>query len=100
MSADISSAHFARGSCDYLFGRAVHDEAAFAHHEDAVGDELHVAHDVGGEYDDLVLGEACDEIAESYALLGIEACSGLVEHQDGRVVEHGLGDSEALLHAT
>ena len=84
--------------CD-LVDRARRDDAASAHHEDLVGDVLHIRDDVRGKDDDLVLGERGYEVAEADALLGVEPCGGLVEHEDRRVVEHRLGDAEPLLHA-
>lgn len=53
-----------------------------------------------GEQDDLIRGEAGDEVAEAHALLGVEARRRLVENEDVRVVEDRLRDAESLLHAS
>ena len=53
-----------------------------------------------GEQDDLIRGEAGDEVAEAHALLGVKPGRGLVEDEDVRVVEDRLRDAESLLHAS
>lgn len=79
---------------------APHYQGPRPHHQDAVGYALNVGDDVRGQQDDLVGGEARDEVAEPHPLLRVEAGGGLVEHEDVRVVEHRLGDTESPLHAT
>ena len=54
---------------------------------------------MGGEQDDLVQGHAGDEVAHHNALPGVQPRRGLVQHQNVRVVQHGLGQQQPLLHA-
>ena len=91
--------YFAPRPRDDLLGCSVEHEGAFSHHQDATGDEFHIAHDMGGEDHDLVLRKAGDEVSKAYALFGIEARRRFIEHEYCRVVYHRLRYSQALLHA-
>ena len=74
-----------------------------AGHEAALGDdEYRLAHgldlgeDVAAEYDRVLAPEVLYEVADLDYLPGVEAHGGLVEDDDLRVAQQGLGDAHAL----
>ena len=69
------------------------------HDEDALGDPLHLLQDVGGEEDRPALaGQVAEQVHHVEALARIHPVEGLVEDQDGRVVDEGRGHLGALAH--
>ena len=55
-----------------------------------------LAEDVGGDEDGVLLSEAGDEFADGADLVRVEAVSGLVEDEEGRLVDEGVGDADPL----
>jgi len=55
---------------------------------------------VGGQHHGPALGEPGEQGAEADALLGVEAGGRLVDDEQLRVVEQGLGDADAAAHPT
>ncbi len=86
-------------SAEDLADLRVGDEPATADDDDAVGDELHLAHEVAGDQDGATLvGEPAEEGADPADAFEVQPVDGLVEEQDGWVAEQGRGDAEALAH--
>ena len=74
--------------------------AAAAEHDEVVGGQRHLAHQVRGEEHGAALGgQAAHEVADPQHALGVEAVDRLVEDERGRVAEQRGGDAEALAHA-
>ena len=64
--------------------------------EDAVAHRLDLGQDVGAEDDGVGPGQVPDEGADLDDLLGVQAHSGLVQNDDLRVPQQGLGDAHPL----
>ena len=89
-----------RGSRDEVVDARVGDQLAAADHDQVVGGERHLGHEVGGDEDRAALGgEPLEQVAHPVDALGVEAVDGLVEHDGLRVAEQRLGDAEPLAHA-
>ena len=79
-----------------LGGRAWAAIRALVQDDDVRADGLDLLEDMGREDDRLALAQGADELADLDDLVGVETRRGLVEDEDGRVVEDGLGEPEAL----
>ena len=76
------------------------DELAPADHQDVVGGQGHLAHQVARHHDRPTLpGQRAHEIAHPDDALGVQAVHRLVEDEDGWVAEQGGGDTQPLAHA-
>ena len=75
------------------------DDLPCFHHQNLLRNKLNVRYDMGGEDDDPVFGKGADEIAEAHSLLGIQTCCRLIKYQNFRIIKHGLGNPQPLLHA-
>ena len=60
---------------------------------------LHFGEDVGAEDDGVIAGETGDQLAGLTLLFRIEAGSGLIENEHGRIVNDSLGEADALPEA-
>ena len=99
---------FSRRGCRILFeaaaghegveGGVLHD-AALLDDDHAVAHGLDLLHDVGGEDDGAGFAELRDQIPDFLELERVEAGGGLVEDEQLRVVQDGLGEADALLVA-
>ena len=65
-------------------------------HQQAGANRLHVLNDVGGQEHQPALRRPGEEVAEVDALLRIQPHRGLVQDQEGRVAQQGLGDANPL----
>jgi hypothetical protein len=72
------------------------DHAPLVDDHDAPAGHRDLREDVRGEHDRVLAAEALDQLARLDDLLGIEARGRLVEDEDVRVVEDGLGEAHAL----
>ena len=89
-----------RSARDEVVDARVGDQLAAADHDQVVGGERHLAHEVGGDEDRAALGrEPLEEVAHPVDALRVEAVDRLVEHHRLRVAEERLRDAEALAHA-
>ena len=80
--------------------RRVHGyHAALADDDDALAGLTHLGQDVGAQDDRVVAGQVLDELSGFDDLLRVESGSGLVQDQDVRFVDQGLGQADALLVA-
>ena len=78
-----------------MFGDAAGDED-----RDAVADHLQLAEQVAVDEDGLALAaEALEDVADVAAADGVDAVGRLVEQDEVRVVDQGLGEADALGHA-
>ena len=74
-------------------------DAASVDDDDFVAEHFHLAEDVGGNEDGVVLAEALDEATDGANLIWVESVGGLVEDEELGVVNEGIGDSDALAKA-
>jgi hypothetical protein len=65
-----------------------------------VGHPLELAEDVGGDHDGARARQGPNLPAHLDDLARVEAVGGLVENQEVRIAQQGLGDSDALAVAT
>ena len=78
----------------------VGQQAALADHQQLVGRQLHLAHQVAGDQDRAALGgEAPHQVPDPADPLGVQAVDRLVEDQHPGVAEQGGGDPQPLRHA-
>jgi hypothetical protein len=78
---------------EQLAGRAIGDQPAAVEDRDALAQGLGLFQVMGGEEHGGALGvEAAHQCPELLAQLHVDPCGGLVEHQDPRPVDQGLGD--------
>src|SRR5204862_1081150 len=63
---------------------------------DTVGHALYLAQDVGGDEDRSLSRQGSDVPPHFDDLARVEAVRGLIEDQEGRIPQQGLGDSDAL----
>ena len=64
-------------------------------HGDAVAAGYHVE-PVGDDQHRLALAQAGDRLVDEGLVLRVGRARGLVQHEDGRVLEDGAGDGDAL----
>ena len=76
--------------------RVAGDELALRDYEYGLSDRLHLGEDVAAEYDRVLAAQGFNEVAYLDYLDGVEADGGLVEDDDLRVAEQGLGYAHAL----
>ena len=89
----------AAGAEQLLLG-ALGDDAALPDEDQVVGDPFDLVQEVGGEQDGAAGGGVVAEQAAHPVDAGrVEAVGRLVEDQDRRVTQEGVGDPEALAHA-
>ena len=83
-------------------GRAFGDDAAVVDHEDPIAQRVGLVEVVGGEEDRRVplRPQRGDVLPEVRPGLRVEACGGLIEQQDARLIDQATGDGEATLHAS
>jgi hypothetical protein len=98
-AADIAAACFDADAAGQVRGRTVGADFAAGEDDDAVADALDLGEDVAADEDRAVLREFFDEAAGLVDLRGVQAVGGLVQEQDGRVVEERGGEADALLVA-
>lgn len=76
------------------------DHPTAADDDEAVGGELHLRQQVGGDEDGTALGrQRADGVTHPADALRVEAVDGFVEDEVLRIAEQGAGEAEALLHA-
>jgi hypothetical protein len=83
-----------------LFGCGVRDQCALGNEGDIGRGGFHVRDDVSGENHDPFAGEFRKKIAKAHALFGIESGSRLIDDEELGIVQQGLRDPDALLHAS
>ena len=90
----------ARGAADELVDARVGDQPAAADHDQVVGGQRHLAHQVRRDEDRAALGgERLEQVADPVDALRVEAVDRLVEQQRLRVAEQRGRDAEPLAHA-
>src|SRR5436305_1050059 len=90
----------ARGLADELGDADVGDEAAAADHDDLLGRQRHLAHQVRRDEDRAPFcSEALEQVANPVDALGVKTVHGLVEDQRRGVAEQRARDAEALAHS-
>ena len=88
-----------RGLLDEVLGARVRDHAAAADHDQVVGGERHLAHQVRRDEHRPSLGrEPLQQVAHPVDALRVEPVDRLVEHHRVRVAEERRGDPEPLAH--
>src|SRR5690606_34504890 len=80
-----------------ILGRAVRDDAPVLDDEDASADRRDLLEDVRAQEDELLSPKVSNELADLDDLMRIETARRLVHDDDGRVVDEGLGETDALL---
>ena len=89
-----------RGARDELVDARVGDELAAPDHDQVVGRQRHLAHEMGRDEDGLAFrSEAFEKVADPVDAFGVEAVDRLVEEHGLRVAEKRGGDAEPLSHA-
>ena len=79
---------------------ALGEDLAAIHDRDARAQLLELGQDVARDQDRLAeRPQLAQELAQLHPGPRVEARGGLVEQQDGRVVDEGVGEAQALLHA-
>ncbi len=86
-------------ACHQYIRRRIGQHAPFLQNHQAVGNGLHIPDNMGTQKNDPTAGQAGEQRAKAYALGGIESSGRLIDNQEFGVVEQGLGDADALLHA-
>lgn len=85
---------------DEVLGAHLGEQPAPADHDQVVGGQRHLAHEVRGDEDGAALGgELAHQIADPEDALRVEAVDRLVEEEHLRIAEQGRRDAEALAHA-
>jgi hypothetical protein len=83
-----------------LADAGVGDEAATSDDDDAVGDQLHLAHQVtGDQHGAALVGEAAQQRTDPSDPVEVEAVDRFVEEEDLRVAQQRGSDPEPLPHA-
>ena len=82
---------------DQRLRRFVGDDAPGGDDDRAVTDRIHFFENVRGDHDDLVRRHVADQFPHLVLLVRIQAVGGLVQDQHRRVVQDGLGQSDAAL---
>ena len=89
----------ARRAVDDLVDARVGDQPAAADHDQVVGGERHLAHQMRrDEHGATFCGERPEEVADPVDAFGVEAVHRLVEQQRGGIAEQRRRDSEPLPH--
>jgi hypothetical protein len=89
-----------RGEGDEVVDGGVRDQLAAPDHDQVVGGERHLAHQVAGDEDGAALGgERLEQVADPVDPLRVEAVDRLVEDQGARVAQERGRDPEPLAHA-
>jgi hypothetical protein len=78
---------------------ALRDQLAAVDHQDAIARLADLGQDVAADDHAPPLGEPADHVAHADDLLRIEARDRLIQDDQLGVVDHGLGDADALLVA-
>ena len=91
--------HLTLNAARDLVRRPLQQDAALLHHQDRIGDVGDVGNDVRGQDHDFFSGKIRNEIAQTHALLRVQARRRLVQDQDRGIVQLRLGDAQTLLHA-
>ena len=121
VEADLVADLGAEGGQDLLGGFARHDgardadlvgageqfvesalglDAAAVIDDDSVAEVLDIGEEVGGTADGLAAaGEGDDEVLDLATAEWVEACGGFVEDDEVGIVDQGLSDADAALHA-
>ena len=81
---------------DERLRRAGEQNPPMMDHHKLVAHRLHILDDVGGEQHQPLLCRPGEQVAEMDALLRVQPHRGLVEDQEGRAAQQGLGDAQAL----
>ncbi len=80
--------------------RALEHHVPLGHQADVVAELLHLLHAVGGKQDRAVVAaQLQDDVAQEVGVDGVEAAEGLVENEEGRVVQQRRNELNLLLHA-
>ncbi len=79
-----------------VVGAVVGDELAVGDDDDLVADLLHLGEDVAGEDDRVLFAELADQVADLNDLLGVQTHRRLVQDDDGREPQNGLGQAHPL----
>jgi len=78
----------------------VGEEPAAADHDEVLGGQRHLAHEVRADQHRAALGrEVLEQVADPQDALGVQAVHRLVEDQRAGVAEQRGGDAESLAHA-
>ena len=80
-------------------GAAVRDDLAPVDNNHAIAGCLGFGKDVGRQDDGFLLADASDDLADFGYLVWIQAGCRFVQHQNFRIIHHGMGQPHALLIA-
>ena len=80
-----------------VFGTLVSDDLTLVDDYDPLADSLYLSEDVGGKNDGVALTEGTDKVSDLKDLLGVKAYGRLVKHDDLRVANKSLRDTNTLL---
>ena len=80
-------------------GGAFLDDAAVADDRHGRAQVRHVLDDVGRQDHHHVLADLGQQVEEAVALLRVQARGGLIDDDQARIADQGLGDAEPLAHA-
>ena len=81
--------------CDQFLVRAAFSDAAVVHHKNLVS-VPDGGQSVGDGDDRLAVGQLGDRLLDEMLILRVDAGRGLVQNDDGRVLENGPGDEDCL----
>ena len=85
---------------DHVLGGGLDDQLAPADHDQVVGGDRHLVHQVAGYQDGPALGgQLLHQVPDPQHALGVQPVHRLVQQQHLRVAEQGRGDAEPLAHA-
>ena len=79
-----------------LGGSALSHDASLVDDDHFRTEGLNLLQDVGGQDDRLVDAQRPDQGTDLQDLVGVQAGSRLVQDEDGRIVQNGLGQADAL----
>jgi len=88
------SGHFGFGF--QLLGRAVGDDLAAVNNNGPGAGGFDLFQDMSGKNDGLALAHAADQAAHLVFLVGVQPVGRLIHHQDGGVMDDGLGEAGAV----
>jgi hypothetical protein len=85
---------------DELLGRAVGDHLAATDHDQVLGGDRHLIHQVAGhEHRAALGGQLLHQVPDPQDAFRVESVHRLVQHQHLRVAQHCRGDAEPLPHS-
>src|SRR5262249_38342982 len=71
-------------------------DAAKVDNDHSTANGFHLGENVRGKQDRVLIAQLLDEREGLADLQGVQASGGLIKNQDGRIVDHGVGQADAL----